>query len=147
MTNFSASVSGFPSRWARIFVRSTSTTIATFSWRFALFVSMMTIAWLWAFAPWLRRIVGSVAAATLLLILFCVDFVDRIVSGIFHVFACLALSSNALPSFNRASSVGFSGSARRRWELEVHVKIMWYLISLSMSLNLQVFASWRSLVC
>ena len=49
-------------------------------------------------------------------------------------FACFALSSNALPSFNRASSVGFSPSARRRRELEVHVKIMFSLISLSMSL-------------
>ena len=71
MTNFSASVAGFSSRWARIFVRSISTTIATFSWIFAWFVSIMMIVWLWAFALWLRRIMGSVVAVTLSIILLC----------------------------------------------------------------------------
>ena len=49
------------------------------------FVSIMTIAWRWAVDPWLRGIVGSVAAVTLSIILFWFDFVARIVSGSFQV--------------------------------------------------------------
>ena len=60
--------------------------------------------------------------------------------------ACSSLSSRALPSFERTSNVRFSRSARRRSELELQVKIICSFISLSMLLNSQVLASWRSRV-
>ena len=59
---------------------------------------------------------------------------------VFHLFASFSLSSNARPNFKRASCERFSRSA----EFEVHVRIMYSLISLSTSENSQVFASCRN---
>ena len=56
-------------------------------------------------------------------------------------FACLSLSSSALPCLNRASSEKFSRNARRRRGREVQVSIMCSLISFSTSVNSHVFVS------
>ena len=141
ITNFSASVASFSSRWARIFLGAYPSQLPHF--REDLFVCLhnddcVTVS---GCAVTERNRRFGCSGDSFVWILLTESFPVA-----FTPFACFALSSNALPNLNRASSVGFSPSARRRSELEVHVKIMCSLITLSMSLNSQVFASWRSLV-